>query len=331
MTENNSEQTPSDGSNSTGSSDVNRRRVLQGIGAAGVAGAVGTGSAQAGVQTDANYSSHTNDTEIMTSNQFWTYFENSDLSVSELIYESADAGYDAVEPFMLDDEDAIAEALDDTGLELASAHQGLYDTLDDPEGVAETYQQFGEPALIEAYINGDTWSTEESVLELAHDVNTAADEMADHGLEFGYHNHDHEFVQIEDGDEIAYDIFAEEVEDHVHLQIDAGWVLAGGEDPIEYIIEYPEKVKSIHMKNMVVDDDGHDFAEVDEGDVNMRAVATAARNAADVDLLVYEYDAAPEPIESMNIGGEWMNRLNHPYSPGGIPSIEGAEHHPAKL
>lgn len=286
--------------------ETGRRNLLRGIGALGLGSA-----AIGGVQARPDHAGSGSAAEpVPISAQFWS-FNNADLTTAELIYEMEKAGYDHFEPFSIDgdsDVDAITEAIDETGVGMASAHQGLYDTLDDPEGVAELYLQYGEPALIEAYINGDTWSTEESVLELAHDVNTAADEMADHGLEFGYHNHDHEFQELEDADEIAYDVFAEAVEDHVHLQLDVGWVETGGANPIEYISRYSDEIDSIHMKNMR---DG-DFVEIDEGDVNMKAVANVARATADVEYLVYEYDWAPEPIESMNIGGEFLGRWNGP-------------------
>lgn len=60
------------------------------------------------------------------------------------------------------------------------------------------------------------------------------------------------------------------------------------------------------MKNMA---DGN-FYEIDDGAVNMEAVATVARNAADVDYLIYEYDAAPQPMASMKIGAGWLERIN---------------------
>lgn len=333
-----SQQTRSNGNRteSNYSSGVNRRHVLQGIGAAGVAGAI---MGKAGAQGDqpgwwthaaANVSTQ-NGEGIPTSCQFFS-FNEAEMNTVELIYEAGEYEYDAVEPFggtdNLGDVDEVVEALDDTGLELGSAHISIDEVEDDPEGVAEVYQQFGEVALIEPYVDEGTWDTEENVIEFAERCNALADEMADYDLEFGYHNHDHEFVEIEDGDEIAYDIFAQEVEDHVHLQIDAGWVLVGGEDPIHYIIEYADEISSIHMKNMTYDGE---FVEVDEGDVGMRGVATAARNAAEVDYLVYEYDNAPDPLESMGIGADWMNRLNHPWEPRGICAIEDAHTHPAKL
>jgi len=199
---------------------------------------------------------------VPTSAQFYS-FTQSGLSTAELIYEMEAAGYDYFEPFTISDDsdvDAITDAIDETGVGMSSAHQGLDETLDDPEAVAERYLQYGEPALIEPYIGPDTWSTESSVLDLAHDVNTAADHMADHGLEFGYHNHNHEFQQLDDADETGYDVFAEAVEDHVHLQLDVGWVETGGANPTEYISRYKDKISSIHMKNM---EDGG-FVEIDE-------------------------------------------------------------------
>jgi len=73
--------------------------------------------------------------------------------------------------------------------------------------------------------------------------------MADHGLEFGYHNHNHEFQQPTTPTRPAT-TFAEAVEDHVHLQLDVGWVETGGANPTEYISRYKDKISSIHMKNM---------------------------------------------------------------------------------
>jgi len=64
------------------------------------------------------------------------------LSVAELIYESANAGYDTVEPFYIDDEDAVPTALQETGLELSSAHVGIGELEDNFEETVTTYSQY---------------------------------------------------------------------------------------------------------------------------------------------------------------------------------------------
>jgi hypothetical protein len=80
------------------------------------------------------------------------------------------------------------------------------------------------------------------------------------------------------------------------------------------------------MKNMA---DGN-FYEIDDGAVNMEAVATVARNAADVDYLIYEYDAAPQPMASMKIGAGWLERINSRPSYSGICDTD-SDAHPALL
>jgi len=314
------------------STGPNRRRVLQGIGAAGAAIAVGAGG-HAGAESPGSgggvvRDSHTQleDDGIPVSAQFFSFTE-SDKSEAELIQECSNAGYHAVEPYQLNDLDAIASALDDTGLEMGTAHvNGIVGQIeDDPAAVADAYREFDVVVLVNPIEDSIDWTSRSAVEGFADRMSSAASDLADEGLGLGYHNHDHEFQEVGDGT-IAYDVFAENVSD-VHLQIDAGWVLAGGEDPIQYIIDYADKVGSIHMKNVM---DGEP-TEIDEGLVGMRGVATAARRAADVDYLIYEYDNAPNPMESLQTGSDWLNKLNAPWDPSGICAVQWSDIHPAKL
>jgi len=296
----------------SGRKTANRRGVLQGI------GAVGLGSSLAGLGTaqpdegngrgrgrgGENPGRGTN--EIPISTQFWTY-NNSDLSVAELIYESANAGYDTVEPYYIDDEEAVATALEETGLELSSAHVGIEELEDDFEETIATYSEFGADALIHAYKGDGTWESEDAIVEWAERVNEMADRVAEEGMEFGYHNHDQEFQTI-DGT-FGFDVFAEHVNDNVHLQLDVGWALVGGADPVAVLNRHRDKVGSLHMKDMTADGE---FAEIGEGDVNMNALANVARSNTDVDYLIYEYDGAPEPVHSLYYGAEYLDRINGP-------------------
>lgn len=336
MTDSHRRSTDSTDEKTDGSS---RRRVLQGIGAAGVATAIASGSASAahgGSQQEEARDIASSYDSVPISAQFYS-FRAEELSVADQIYEMDEAGYDAFEPMLIDDEEDIVEAMEETGLEMLSCHYGMGDIEDDVEGTAEMFEQFGNPTLIYAY-DDQPWGAEDDIIEFAQDINALADELADYNIEFGYHNHNFEFAPPDDADELGYDIFAQEIEDHVSLQLDAGWVHTGGEDPIEYILEYPNKIGTIHMKNMagnVTTDIGEvsedDFMEIHEGAVNMRAVAAAARNVANVDALIYEHDQPDDPLESMEIGAEWLRRLNHPYAPGGTCMVPDADTHPARL
>ncbi|WP_123623602.1 sugar phosphate isomerase/epimerase [Halorubrum sp. CSM-61] len=320
----NSTQSDAEETSSNETLSTNRRRVLQGIGATGVVGVAGASSVQARQPPLDNASIHGEEDEIAIGNQFWTYNENSDMSVAELIRESADAGYDMVEPFQFDDNEAISTALEEADIEMGSAHVGV-GQLEDNDELIQTMSDFGVNHLVHAYQGPDTFSDEDALEEFAGRLNDVADTLAEEDILYGYHNHNHEFEETI-GDTPAFDVFVENLNDNVHLQIDAGWVLTGGYDPINYIQKYSDRTFSIHMKNMA---DG-EFYEIDEGDVSMEAVATVARNAAEVDYLIYEYDAAPEPMESLQTGAEWLERLNSRPHYGGICGT-GSDTHPALL
>lgn len=332
MSDSDTNETTRDNTEDASSTRSGRRRVLRGIGVTGAAVTIGAGGQAAAADPgsrsgeDVVSDNHTDlgADEIPTSAQFWS-FTNSDKSVAELIRACDEAGYHSVEPYQLDDEDAIATALDETDVVMGSAHVGsiVSDVENDPAAVADTYSQFGDPVLINPIEDDIDWTSRAAVEGFADRMNAAATDLADEGLTLGYHNHDHEFQTVGDGT-VAYDVFAEALDDDVHLQLDVGWVRTGGADPIQYVIDYADRIGSIHMKNML---DG-DFTEIDEGIVGMRGVATAARRAADVDYLIYEYDQAPNPMESLNTGADWLNRLNGPWEPPGICAAP-YDRHPA--
>lgn len=311
--------------------NVNRRQVLQGIGAASVGIAITSGSVSAqgeAWQAGATAAQET-DEDVPISTQFYSY-RSTDLSIPELIQEAADVGYDAFEPYSVGvdtDVGPILEAMDDTGLEMSSAHISISAIENNTEEMANTFSQFGTPTLIDPGAGPDDWSDEAAVIDFAERCNASADLLADHDLEFGHHNHDAEFAEI--GDTTGYDVFAENLDDQVQIQLDAGWALVAGRDPISFVAEHPTTVRSIHAKNMTVDP--QEFTDIDEGDVNMRAVATAFRNAGNTDYLVFEHDDPENPLESMRIGAYWLEKLNQPWQPGGVCAIEGADTHPAKL
>lgn len=311
--------------------NVNRREVLQGIGAASVGIALTSGltSTQGDAWQAQAAAAQETDEDIPISTQFYSY-RSTDRSTPELIQEAADAGYDAFEPYSVgvDTEvDPILEAMNNTGLGMSSAHISISAVEDNTEAMANTFSQFGTPTLIDPGAGPDNWSDEAAVTDFAERCNTASDLLAEYDLEFGHHNHDAEFAEI--GDTTGYDVFAENLNDQVQIQLDAGWALAGGRDPISFVAEHPTNVRSIHAKNMTVDP--QEFTDIHEGDVNMRAVATAFRNTGNTDYLVFEHDDPENPLESMQTGAHWLEKLNQPWQPGGVCAIEGADTHPAKL
>lgn len=69
------------------------------------------------------------------------------------------------------------------------------------------------------------------------------------GLSFGYHNHNLEFRKI--GDVVPYDLLLKETDPAlVGMEMDIGWVVAGGADPVAYLTKYPSRYISVHIKDL---------------------------------------------------------------------------------
>jgi sugar phosphate isomerase/epimerase len=69
------------------------------------------------------------------------------------------------------------------------------------------------------------------------------------GLSFGYHNHNLEFRKI--GNVLPYDLLLKETDPAlVSMEMDIGWVVAGGADPVAYLTKYPTRYSAVHIKDL---------------------------------------------------------------------------------
>jgi sugar phosphate isomerase/epimerase len=72
------------------------------------------------------------------------------------------------------------------------------------------------------------------------------------GLTFAYHNHNIEFHKV--GDAIPYDYLIQNTDPAlVQMEMDIGWVVAGGGDPVAYLTKYPNRFHSLHIKDLKAD------------------------------------------------------------------------------
>ncbi|MDR2858971.1 MAG: sugar phosphate isomerase/epimerase [Mediterranea sp.] len=131
--------------------------------------------------------------------------------------------------------------------------------------------------------------------------NAIGKKCKENGLSFGYHNHSHEFQQVEN--QLAYDYMLEHTDpQYVIFQMDVYWVVRAGKSPVEYFKKYPGRFKLLHIK---------DHKELGQsGMVGFDAIFQNI-DAAGTEYLVVEvesYDFAPE--ESVKQSLDYL--LNNP-------------------
>jgi sugar phosphate isomerase/epimerase len=83
----------------------------------------------------------------------------------------------------------------------------------------------------------------------AEAFNKAGEACKKAGLTFAYHNHNLEFRKV--GDVVPYDLLLKETDPSlVSMEMDIGWVIAAGADPVEYLTKYPTRYSSLHIKDL---------------------------------------------------------------------------------
>jgi sugar phosphate isomerase/epimerase len=69
------------------------------------------------------------------------------------------------------------------------------------------------------------------------------------GLQYAYHNHNFEFETMPDGSP-GYDVLVKETDPElVKFEIDCGWMVVAGSDPVAYFHKYPGRFRMLHIKD----------------------------------------------------------------------------------
>lgn len=183
--------------------------------------------------------------------------------------------------------------LDEHGLACPSAHlsfdpANLGPTFDDAQALGARYVTSGglRDSLrppVTTHGTGMTLDEARRTAELANEIGAQARRA---GLQYAYHNHNAEFV--DQGGAIGYDLLLRDTDPAlVKFEIDCGWMVLGGRDPIEYFRQYPGRFPMIHVKDFLPQAGGaargggteHPGAELGHGMIDYRPIFAAARKA----------------------------------------------------
>lgn len=233
----------------------------------------------------------------------------------------ADAGYSYVEAAGYADgkfygmEPAEFKAyLKSLGLKAKSSHMGMV-TLDNADKlIADTkaagieYFVIPVPPMGMFKFNPTTQKmgmsgTPDQVVEI---LNTIGEKCTKAGLKLLYHNHDFEFVPMEDGT-ILTDYILENCDPkHVNFQMDLFWVAKAGVDPLTYFQRYPGRFKAWHVKDM--NDEGQ-FAPVGTGNIDFKRILAEKKQSGMVYYLVEQDNTfGLDPLEAIKISHQGLEK-----------------------
>jgi sugar phosphate isomerase/epimerase len=142
----------------------------------------------------------------------------------------------------------------------------------------------------------------------ADQFNQVASKVEDAGMRFAYHNHYAEFGAI--GGVLPYDVLLKNTDPKkVSFELDCGWVIVGGQDPVHYLKEYPTRIVMLHVKDFK--NNKPPSVELGTGSIDYVPIFAAAAAAGHVRHAFVEQEEFQGPImEALKVDALYMKRLH---------------------
>ena len=229
-------------------------------------------------------------------------------------------GYKEVESAGYYDHSAaeVKKALNDAGLKLVSAHYAYVALHKDLDKIIDFHHQLGVTNLICSYpgkakagdktpgFSMDDWKWN------AGEFNKLGDRIHAAGMNFGYHNHSMEFHE-EDGKIPMVELIENTDPSKVTFEMDCGWVIVGGSDPITYLHKYPTRFSMLHVKDFKRNAGSKEEPKIEElglGDIDYRPIFAAAAEAGGIKHCFVEQEGFNvAPMESLKIDADYMHKI----------------------
>lgn len=193
---------------------------------------------------------------------------------------------------------AYRAAMDANGITMPSGHIGLADIEADFDATMALVKTLGITTVFAPYLEEkDRPDTAAGYSDLARRLNAAAKRYADHGIAFGWHNHDFEFMALVDGT-VPMEILFDQAPDIV-WEADLAWIVRGGRDPLDYVQRYGNRLSAIHVKDIAqtgtnLDEDG--WADLGAGTMDWAALLQACRSQSGDLIYALEHDKPGDPV-----------------------------------
>jgi len=229
--------------------------------------------------------------------QLYTVRTNTAEDMTGTIARLGEIGYRAVEfaGYGNSEPTAIREALDKAGIAGVAAHVPLARIDSEFDTVVDEMHIIGVKHLIIPWLAPEQ-RNDAGYNHVIATLNARAADARDAGLHMGYHNHNFEFIEDENG-VFPFDRIAESTDPElVSLEIDCGWVQYAGQDPVAVIQKYSGRVPLLHAKEEQVDG-VEDLPAPGSGPMPWAAIV-AAGNAAGSEYLIAEDDRPLDPMKT---------------------------------
>lgn len=201
----------------------------------------------------------------------------------------------------------IKKLLKSLKLSAPSAHIGTETLRENLAKAIETAKIIGHKYLVLGYLPENERKSLDSYKKLIELLNKTGEECRKADLQFAYHNHDFEFIKLEE--KIPYDLILSETDiQNVKMQLDLYWTTKAGKNPISYFEKYPGRFPSVHVKDMD-NTPKKSFTEVGRGVIDFKTIFSKAAQAGIRHYFIEQDETPAAPLESVKISLNYLKKL----------------------
>jgi len=217
--------------------------------------------------------------KMKTGIQLWTVRDVIKTDLSGTLTSLSKFGYNSIEPYGFDGNFYGKSAVEfrkicnGLGMDVTSTHTGI--NAANAAEYAEKGAEAGLEYLVLPSFSGRPEKTLDDYKIVAQEMNKIGEITKKAGINFGYHNHNHEFKLI-DGKKPYDTLLAETDPALVSFEMDIFWFIKGGQDPVQYFKNHPGRFQTWHIKDMGNDGDS---CIVGNGKINFKDLLKNSKTA----------------------------------------------------
>lgn len=229
------------------------------------------------------------------------------------------AGYDVVEAAGYYKKSATEwkQAMDAAGLKCISTHHALGELKAKGDEFIEYGSKIGLEYMVCSWagVHRDPAKKGELTLDdwryVGDELNKVGEKVKAAGMQFGYHNHHVEFGT--EGGVVFYDELLKSTDPKlVIMEMDCGWVVVGGKNPVDYLSKTPERFPLLHIKDFVKTNQGKEKVkpvDMGHGFIDYKPILKAATGMKQYFIEQEEY-TTDKPYEELREDAEFMKKLD---------------------
>jgi sugar phosphate isomerase/epimerase len=147
----------------------------------------------------------------------------------------------------------------------------------------------------------------------AEQFNRIGDRVHAAGMKFAYHNHTPEF-RSENGVMFYDELLRLTDPSKVAMELDCGWAIVAGQNPVELLTRYPTRISMLHVKDFNITattnpSNAPPSTELGRGTIDYRPIFAAAKKAKIEHAFVEQEEFDMPAMEALKIDAAYMRNF----------------------